>query len=183
MPPIPQGEMTPAQKQAAEELIAGRRGEILGPFVAALRSPEFTRRLQRLGEYLRYDSSLEPRLREMAILLTAREWTQQFEWDAHAPMARDRGFKPDLIQAIAEGRRPDGMAEDEEIIHDFFMELERNRSVSERTYARAAARFGEQGVIDLVGTIGYYSTLARIMNVARTPLPEGKAPALEPFPR
>src|SRR5688572_4068878 len=113
MPPIPAEAMTPAQREAAEEIAAGRRGGVYGPFVPALRSPEFLRRLQRLGEYLRYDLALPPRLREMAIILTARHWTQDFEWDVHAPLARQAGLAAPVIEAIKEGRRPAGMEGDE----------------------------------------------------------------------
>ena len=183
MPPIPRDKMTEAQKRAADELIAGRRGNMIGPFIPLVRSPEFMSRLQKMGEYLRFENALGPRLTEFVILLTARQWTQQFEFDAHQPLALRAGVKPDLISAIAEGRRPRALAEDEEIVYDFCMELNRNQSVSDATYARAVQKFGEQGVIDMLGVSGYYSMLAMIMNVARTPLPPGKAPPLAAFPR
>ena len=183
MPPIPAERMTPTQRDAVQEVVAGRRGELVGPFVAALRSPEFMRRLQRLGEYLRYDGALDPRLREMVILLTAREWTQEFEWYVHYPIALQAGLKREIIEAIADGRRPSQFTEDEALAYDFFQELQRHKSVSDATYRRAVDAVGEQAVIDLVGTIGYYTTLAMIMNVARTPLPEGKQPVLAPLPR
>ena len=175
--------MTAAQRQAAGEISAGRRGLLGGPFIPALRSPEFTRRLQQLGEYLRYDHALEPRLREMLILLTAREWTQDYEWHIHAPIARAAGLGAAVVDAIAEGRRPADMAPDEALLYDFFSELQRTRTVSEPTYERAREAFGERGVIDIVGAVGYYSTLAMIMNVAGTPLPEGGSPVLPSFPR
>jgi 4-carboxymuconolactone decarboxylase len=174
--------MTAAQRQAAREISAGRRGGVYGPFVPALRSPELTRRLQALGEYLRYDNSLQPRLREMVILVIAREWTQEFEWDVHAPSALTAGLPPATIAAIADGRRPDAMGEDEASIWDFISELLHTRGVSDATYARSVSVLGEQGVIDLIGTVGYYTTLAMIMNVARTPLPEGRAPVLRRLP-
>ncbi len=178
MPPIPAEKMTTAQKNAAEEIISGRRGELGGPFVAALRSPEFARRLQRLGDYVRYDLALEPRLREMVILLTARAWRQEYEWHIHAPIALESGLAPGIVSGIAENRRPADMDADETLVYDFFGELQREKSVSDPLYTRAVDAFGEQGVIDLVGAVGYYTTLAMIMNVARTPLPDGKTPAL-----
>ena len=116
------------------------------------------------------------------ILVTARQLTQQFEWLAHHPIALQAGIKADVAQAIADGRRPAGMAENEEIVYDFCNELFRNRSVSDITYGRAVTRFGEQGVIDMLGVAGYYSMLAMIMNVARTPLPDGASPPLRAFP-
>ena len=183
MPPIARDDMTPAQREAVDEIAAGRRGHVAGPFVAALRSPEFTRRLQKLGEYLRYDHVLAAPLREMIILLTAREWTQQYEWHVHEPIAIRAGLSPGIVNAIAEGRRPVEMSADEALIYDCFVELQRTRSLSDHTYARAARTFGEQGVIDFVGAVGYYSTLAMIMNVAQTPLPEGVAAPLQPYPR
>jgi 4-carboxymuconolactone decarboxylase len=172
MPPIPADHMTADQRAAVEEIASGPRGALIGPFIPSLRSPEFMRRLQRLGQYLRYDNALGQRLTEMAILLTAREWRQDFEWYVHAPLAAQSGLAGATIDAIAAGRRPGQMREDEAIVHDVFDELKRDRAVSDATYARAAAAFSEQGVIDLVGAIGYYSTLAMIMNTARTPAPE-----------
>lgn len=170
--------MTPAQREAAREVTAGRRGAVYGPFVPLLRSPELTRHLQKVGEYLRYEPQLPPKLREMAILLVAREWTQDFEWHVHAPLAAAEGLARDVIDAIAEGRRPAVAGDEEALVLDFFFELSQARTVSDATYARAVDAFGEQGVVDLVALIGYYTTLAMIMNVAQTPLPPGKSAVL-----
>jgi 4-carboxymuconolactone decarboxylase len=183
MPPISTDKMTDAQKKAAEELIAGPRGALVGPFIPLLRSPEFMSRLQKTGAYLRFNSSLPPKVSEFVILLTSRQWTQQFEWDAHLPLALKAGVQPEVSAAIGEGRRPTGMDTDEELAYDFCTELHQGQSVSDATYERAVKRFGEQGVIDMVGLHGYYSMLAMIMNVARTPLPQGKTPQLAFFPR
>ena len=183
MPPIPKDTWTGAQKQAAEELVAGPRGALIGPFIPLLRSPEFMSRLQKTGEYLRFKNAIGPKLSELVILLTARQWTQQFEFNAHKPLGLKAGLKQETIADIADGRRPAGMAEDEEIAYDFCTELHRTQSVSDATYARAVKRFGEQGVIDMTGLTGYYTVLAMIMNVARTPLPEGAKPPLAAFPR
>lgn len=182
MPPIPRSKWTAAQRRAARELAATPRGGVFGPFVPALRSPEYMSRLQRLGEYVRYHCALGPRLTEFAILLTARAWTQQFEWMVHAKAARAAGVPRAKIDAIAAGRRPARLSASERVVYDFFGELERTRSVSDATYARASAALGEQGVVDLVGVVGYYTTLAMLMNVARTPLPLGETPALRPLP-
>ena len=183
MPPIPADRMTPEQRAVASELTAGRRGAVYGPFVPALRSPELTRRLQKVGEYLRYEPRLPPKLREMAIILVAREWTQDFEWDVHAPLAEREGLPREVIDAIADGRRPAALADDEALLYDFFAELQRSRTVSDATYARAISALGDQGVVDLVALIGYYATLAMLMNVARTPLPDGHHPVLRALPR
>jgi 4-carboxymuconolactone decarboxylase len=183
MPPIPMEKMTDAQKKAAAELVAGPRGSLRGPFVPLLRSPEFMSRLQKMGEYLRFENSLGRKLTEFVILVTARQWTQQYEYDAHVSLALKAGVQPEIVAAIGEGRHPAGMASDEEIAYDLCSELRQNQSVSDVTFARAVSKFGEQGVIDMVGLTGYYSMLAMIMNVARTPMPEGKTPPLAPFPR
>src|SRR5688500_19888171 len=113
MPQIPAEQMAPVQREVAQEMVSGRRGAVIGPFIPALRSPEFTRRLQKVGEYLRYEPALPPRLREMAILLVARDWTQNFEWDVHAPIAEAEGLARGIIDAIAVGRRPTPMPHEE----------------------------------------------------------------------
>jgi 4-carboxymuconolactone decarboxylase len=160
--------LTPEQKLAVDELVASPRAAVIGPFVATLRSPELTRRLQRLGEYLRYHAAVPEKLREMAILLTAREWRQAFEWDVHAPLAAKAGLSAAAIDAIAEGRIPESMDRGETLVHDVFIELHRTQAVSDATYEGAVREFGEQGVVDLVALFGYYTTLAMVMNVAQT---------------
>jgi len=183
MPAIPADKMTAAQKQAAAALAAGPRGDVKGPFLALLRSPDFMDRVQRVGEYVRYRCPLDKRINELAAAITARHWTQQFEWWAHARQALEAGLKPAVAEAIAEGRRPAGMAEDEEIVYDFLTELLVNKSVCDATYERALRRFGEQGVIDIIGISGYYGLLAMVMNVARTAVPEGNPLPLAPLPQ
>jgi 4-carboxymuconolactone decarboxylase len=183
MPPIAADKLTDAQKKAIEEFKAARSAEVSGPFVPLLRSPEVMNRARAMGDYLRFRSVLPPRLSELVILLTAREWTQNYEWYAHEPAARKAGLNGDIIKAIAEGRRPERMAEDEEILYTLCDELRRNHSVSDATYARALAKVGEQGIIDAVGITGYYTLLSMVMNTARTPLPGGAGPGLAPFPR
>jgi 4-carboxymuconolactone decarboxylase len=183
MPPIPADRLTAAQRTAIEEFKAARSAEISGPFVPLLRSPEVMTRARAMGDYLRYKSALPPRLSEFVILLTARRWTQQYEWNAHQPLALKGGVKADAVTAIAEGRRPEHMAADEEAVYTLVDEIDRNRSVSDATYARAIAAVGEQGVIDTLGLVGYYSMLAMVMNTARTPMPPGAAPGLAALPR
>ncbi|MBM3818979.1 MAG: carboxymuconolactone decarboxylase family protein [Acidimicrobiia bacterium] len=182
MPPIPADRMTDAQKKAAAEFEAAR-GPIAGPWAVLLRSPEMINRARGLSDYVRFKSSLPPRLSEFVILITAREWTQQYEWNAHHGLALKGGLKPEIAQAVAEGRRPEGMAEDEAVLYDFCIELHRNKSVSDSTYARARAKVGEQGIVDTVGLSGWYTLVAMTLNVARTPVPAGAEPALAPFPR
>jgi len=168
LPPIPPEQLTADQRAAVDELVAGRRGAVIGPFIATLRSPELTRRLQRLGEYVRFDAALPEKLRELAILLTASEWRQGFEWQVHAPIAATAGVAAETIASIAEGRRPASLDRDEEIVYSVCSELHRMHAVSDATWDAAVAAFGEQGVVDLVALTGYYTTLAMIMNAAQT---------------
>jgi 4-carboxymuconolactone decarboxylase len=182
MPPIPTDKMTDAQRKVATEIAAGPRGKVEGPYWPIIRSPGLTESLQKVGEYYRYRCPLDRKLNEMAALMAARAWTQQFEWDVHILQALDAGLKKDIALAIAEGRRPAGMAEDEAILYDFVMELLINKGISDPTYARTVAKFGESGVIDIVGIVGYYTLLAMVMNVARTPLLEGRPFPLAPTP-
>ena len=174
--------MTADQKAAAAELAAGPRGEVRGPFNVMLRSPGLMSPLQKVGEYLRFKCELDRKVAELATLIAARQWTQNYEWSAHHPLALKAGLKAEVADAIAEGRRPRGMAEDEEITYDLLTELFNNKSVSDSTYDRAIARFGERNVVDIVAIGGYYQLLGMLMNVARTQLPEGKEPGMPHFP-
>jgi 4-carboxymuconolactone decarboxylase len=183
MPPIPADKMTDVEKKVVADLVAGPRGELVGPFIPFLRSPDLMNRYQKVGEYIRYQNSLGHKLTEFTILMTSRRWTQEFEWDSHYQLALKAGMKPEILEAIRDGRRPTGMADDEESVYDFCAELAQTQSVSDGTYARVLKNFGEQGVIDLTGTVGYYTALAMVMNVARTPLPAGKTPALARYPK
>ena len=182
MPPIPADKLTDAQKKAAEAFAEGRGYQIRGPFVPLVRSPEVMLRAKAMGDYLRFKSVLAPRLNEMVILITAREWTQQYEWNAHHPLALKAGLRREIADGIAEGHRPVGMAEDEEIAYDTATEILRLKRVSEPTWQRAVAKFGEQGVIDLLGLVGYYNFLAIVMNATRTALPQGVADPLKRYP-
>ena len=174
--------MTDEQKAAAAEVAAGPRGEVRGPFNVMLRSPGLMSPLQKVGEYLRFKCELDRRIAEMATLIAARQWTQNYEWSAHHPLALKAGLKAEVADAIGEGRRPRGMAEDEEITYDVLTELFQNKSVSDHTYDRAVAKFGERNVVDIVAIGGYYALLGMLMNVARTQLPEGKEPGMPHFP-
>ena len=140
-------------------------------------------RARAMGDYLRYRSALPPRLSEFVILLVARQWTQNYEWSAHEPIARQAGVAAATVAAIAEGRRPEQMTKDEEALYALVDELRRNQSVSDATYARVVDLFGERGVIDAIGIDGYYTMLAMVLNTARTPLPAGATPGLAPVPR
>ncbi|MCC7486364.1 MAG: carboxymuconolactone decarboxylase family protein [Burkholderiales bacterium] len=175
MPAIPREKMTDEQRKAADELAAGPRGEVKGPFIAFLRSPELMRRVQKVGEYIRFVCPIDKRLGEFAAIIGARAWSQQFEWWAHYRQALEAGLKKEIADAVAEGRRPDGMADDETLVYDTLTELIDTKGLSDTTYARAVAKFGEQGLIDLIAVVGYYTMLAMVMNVART-APGGGTP-------
>ena len=172
MPAIPEAQMSPDQKRVMDEIAAGPRGRIGGPFIPLMRSPELMNRLQKVGEYLRFQNTVGLRNSEFAVLIVARHWSQPIEWAIHRPIAEKEGVLPATCDAIAEGRRPDNMTDDETLIYNVLEELRNNRSMSDPTYAQLLKRFGEQGVIDLVAHYGYYSLLAMTMNVARTAVPE-----------
>lgn len=184
MPTLAPEEMSEVQKAAAQALIDGPRGAVFGPFIALLRSPELMGRLQKVGEYLRFDSALAPRISEFVILIVSRQWTQQFEWCMHYPLALQAGVRQEVLAALAEGCRPSAMTADEEVAYDFCDELARTHGVSDATYQRAVAAFTEAGVIDLTSLIGYFTTVSMVMNVARTPPMAGATCApLAAFPR
>jgi 4-carboxymuconolactone decarboxylase len=183
MPPLPLESMNETQRNAAEELIAGPRKGIKGPFIPLLRSPELMERLQKVGEYLRFQSALEPRISELIMLIVSREWTQHFEWLTHVPLGVKAGLDSGLVAALAEGRRPPPMRDDEQIVYDFCDELLRTKGVSETTYRNAVKKFGENGVVDMIGVLGYFTTVSMIMNVAHTPPPDDETVSrLLPFP-
>ena len=182
LPPIAPDKYSDAQRKAAEEFAGGRGYEVRGPFVPLIRSPEVMLRAKAMGDHLRFKSALPPRISEMVILITAREWTQQYEWVAHHDIALKAGLKPEIADAIADWRRPVGMADDEEAAYDVSTEIQRSKRVSDATWNKAVAKFGEAGVIYLLGINGYYTFLAMTMNAARTALPPGVPEPLKRFP-
>ena len=181
MPLPPMEQLNDVQRKAAEDIINGPRKALYGPFIPLLRSPELMDRSSKLGEYLRYNSAIGTKLSELVILIVARHWTQQVEWYLHKPIALKVGIKPEVIDAIADGRTPQGLSEDEQIVYDFSTEINNNKGISDITYNRAKARFGETGVMDMLGINGYYNFLAIIMNGVRTANPDTKVAPLQPF--
>jgi 4-carboxymuconolactone decarboxylase len=182
MPPLEPAAMDEAQRKAAAALAAGPRGGVKGPFIALLRSPELMDRLQQVGEYLRFRSALEPRISEFLMLIVSRQWTQQFGWAVHVPLALKAGVKPQTIESLAAGARPDDMAADEALAYDFCAELLPHKGVGDPTYRAAVDRFGERGVVDLLGVVGYFITVSMVLNVAHTPAPkESAVPPLSPL--
>ena len=181
LPAIPESQLSPEQRRVATALIEGPRGRLGGPFIALLRSPELCERTQRLGEYLRYASVVPPRLRELAILAAARHWRQNYEWQAHAPLAERAGISRGLIEALAADRWPEVLAADEQTVLRFCQELHRSHAVSDALYAQARELLGEDGVVELCALCGYYALLAMVLNVARTAVPAGaEAPFAPP---
>lgn len=171
--PLTPETMTAEQKEVADRIMAGPRKGMRGPFSALLRSPELADAAQKLGEYARFKTSIPPRLNELAILLTARHWTAQYEWYAHHRLAMQAGLSPDIAAAIAEGKRPAAMAPDETIVYNFGHELIETGQVSDANYKAVVDKFGERGAIDLIGVMGYYSLVSMVLNVDRVPIPEG----------
>jgi 4-carboxymuconolactone decarboxylase len=172
--------MTEAQRAAANELIAGPRKGVKGPFIPLLRSPDLMGRLQKVGEYLRFHSALPPRISEFAILCVARAWSNQFEWVMHVPLALNAGTSRETVDAIYDGRRPSSMSPAEALVHDFIDELSTTKGVAQATYDAVVGELGEQGLIDLVGIVGYFTSICMVLNVAHTPAEPGNA--VEPLP-
>jgi 4-carboxymuconolactone decarboxylase len=183
MSPIAPEKLTEAQRNLMAEIAAGPRGPMRGgPFAVMLRSPELLGPAQRVGEYLRFRCPLDKRIIELVTCMTARHLTQQYEWFAHSKQALEAGLKAETVEAIAECRRPQTLAQDEEIAYDFVSELLATKGVSDGTYDRAVATFGEVGVVDIVGMAGYYQLIGLQMNVARTQVPDGKPGSLARLP-
>ncbi len=171
--PLGEKDMTDAQRKVYREIASGPRGGVRGPFNALLRSPELADRAQKIGEYLRFNNSLPERLKEFAILITARHWTAQYEWHAHHALALKAGLNPQLAADLAQGKRPAGMKDDEAAVYDFCKELHESKAVSDSAYKAVADKFGERGVVDLIGVSGYYTMVSMVLNVDRHPLPAG----------
>lgn len=180
LPTIPPSQYTPDQKKAADDFEAARKAPVFGPFEPLMHSPQVMTLARSMGDYLRYQSSIGNTLSELVILVTAREWTQDFEFTFHRPIAVKAGIRADIADAIADGRRPAGMNADETMIYDFATELMHNRRVSDTTFDRVKARFGTKGVVDATGIVGYYTFLAMQLNVAqyRNPNDPSRLPRL-----
>lgn len=171
LPPQDPADYDEEQRLAAAALIASPRGEVRGPFVPMMRSPHLMDRTQKLGEFLRYECSIPQRLREWAIVVTARQWSQAYEWHVHAPLARKAGVSRAALEALRDGLYPEMAAEDERIVHDFCLALHRDHQVEDALYERTHALLGEKALVELTGLCGYYALLAMMMNMARTPSP------------
>lgn len=185
MADIPQEKMTDAQKVVAAEFNKIRGSEargVFGPYVAILRSPEQLVPVVTLGSYLQFKSPLPEELKQFIIAITARQWSMQYMWNVHCPGAVRAGLNPAIAKQLLNGERPTGMSDNEALVYDFLDQLHRNQSVSDTLYAKALDKFGEQGILDMVGTNAYYTYLAMVGNVARLPVGKGTKPNLPGMP-
>lgn len=179
--PLTYAEMTPAQKTMIDHLLAGERANLGGPFNVLLRSPEAGDLAQQFGAAMRFHAALPKPVLETVILVTARYWGVQFEWSAHKRAALQAGVSPAVVEAIANGKRPAGMEPDVQTAYNFIAELLRTKQVSDATFRAAKDKFGEKGVVDIIGLAGWYSTVAMALNVDRYPLANGAQPELKPL--
>jgi len=181
-PELTPEQLTPEQKRVVDDIQSGPRGAGLrGPFNALLRSPDLCDVVQRVGAYVRFGSSIPRPLNELAICMAGRKWTAQYEFYAHRKLGIEAGLNPAILDSVAQGRRPDGMSTDVTIVYEFVTELLSTGGVSDAHYQPALDRFGERGVMDLVGAAGYYSLVSMVLNVAQVQLPPGEAPLLKPL--
>ena len=179
--PLIYDEMTPAQKTMIDHLLSGPRAGANGPFNVLLRSPEMGDLAQQFGASTRFKTSVSPKLNELAIIITARYWTSQYEWQAHHRAALQAGLSPAIADAIAQGSRPAGMQKDEEAVYNFCSELLNSKQVGDVTFNAAKDAVGERGVVDLIGVMGWYNTVSMLLNTDRYPVPEGTQPELKPL--
>lgn len=179
--PLTWPEMTPAQQQMTQSVLGGKRGSMQGPYNVLLRSPALGQLAQQFGVHTRFESSLPLMLNELAILMIARFWSSQFVWWAHRKMALDAGLDESLIQAIALGQTPAPLSEPLVSVHAFCHELIQTRQVSDATYAALLTQVGEQGVVDLMAAMSYYTLVSMCLNVDQYPLPDGVLPELLPL--
>lgn len=172
--PMPESaDLSDAQREAVQRIAAGPRGAIIGPFVPLLRSPELMTRLQLVGEFLRFDSGLPDVVVEQTILQVARFWDQPFEWGYHYPLARRAGLGSDAVDALGRGERPGEAGGGQPLAWDTVQQLLSEKALTDSAYAGALEEFGEIGLVELIGLVGYYTTLALVMNTARTEVPAG----------
>jgi len=179
--PLAYDEMTPAQKTMIEHLLSGPRAGANGPFNVLLRSPEMGDLAQQFGASTRFNTSMPRKLNELAIIITARHWTSQYEWQAHHRAALEAGLSPAIADAIAQGQRPAGMQPDEAAVYNFCSEMLTTKQVSDATFKAAMDAFGERGVVDLIGVMGWYQTVSMLLNADRYPVAEGTQPELKPL--
>ena len=173
-------DVTNEQSQVISEVVSGRRGKVPAPMIAWLRNPELARRGQKLGELLRFETSLEPALSELAILVCGRHWTSHHEWTAHKKIALAAGVDPRIIGDIAAGKVPLIASQREEIVYRVSSVLLAKGRLDEKLYKQGTEILGEKTLVELVAILGYYSLVALTLNAFEIGLPESLAPELEP---
>ena len=178
--PLTYDTMTPEQKKLVDSILAGPRTSLDGPFNSLLRSPEMGDLAQKFGAQVRFHSSIPPRLNEFAILITARQWSAQYEWLAHRKLAIAAGLSPAIADAVAAGKRPASMQPDEEVVYNFCTDVLTTKHASDASFEAAKEKFGERGVVDMLGVLGYYQFVSMLLNVDGYPLPAGAQPELKP---
>jgi 4-carboxymuconolactone decarboxylase len=170
-------ELSPLQKEISDRITA-RRGGTRGPFLVWLRSPELCEKVEALGAYCRFESSLDPRVRELTLLLAARHFDAQYSWNAHVGKAAELGVSREALTALAENKAPRFTNRDEQVAYRFSIEILQDHFVSGETFAAALDEFGEQGLVDLIGSLGNFSMLAMLLNAFQVDL----QPVPPPFP-
>lgn len=176
LPDIDPKDYTPEQKAVADAITAGPRGEVRGPFVPLMHNPKAADVVQQLGAYLRFDGKIEGRLRELAIIITGRVWTAQYEWYAHASIAEKEGLDTAIIDAIAAKKRPDFKNKDEEVVYNFVTELHETHNVSDANFKAAQDLLGNDGVVELIMLCGHYTIISMVLNTFGVEVPGGLKP-------
>lgn len=176
LPPIDDSALDAEQQRVIDEITAGPRGEVRGPFQPLLYNPKAADAVQRMGGFLRFDGTLPGALREMVILIVARHWKAQYEWFAHYDIALKEGLAPDIPEAIKNGNRPDFSDDTLSAVYDFVVELHRNHEVSDATFAKVENKLGPQQTVELVVLCGHYNTIAMVLNGFKVEVPGGATP-------
>jgi 4-carboxymuconolactone decarboxylase len=171
--------MTAKQQEVAAEITAGPRGEVRGPFIALIHNPELASRLQKLGEHLRWQGKLPPKLKELAVLVTARRWTCQHEWVMHSKLALEGGLTKQAVEAIAANREPPNLSDEEKAVYAFCREIHATGRAGDAAFAAIEERFGLDGALELIALNGYYTLMAMVLNTAGLPLPGNVEPPLK----
>ena len=172
-------QMTPEQRAVHDDIVSGPRGKLQGPLAVWLTSPELADKAQRLGRFCRFETSLPPQLSELAILVTGRFWSAEFEWWAHKRIGLEAGLDPQLVEAVRQRRVPEFAGDDQRIVYDVATQLHRDHRINDQTYSEAVALLGETGVVELVGILGYYTLISMTLNAFQVPLPAGAEPELD----
>ena len=183
LPPLDPAALSGGQKALYDKIMRGPRGRVAGPLKAIVLCPAAGDPLQELGGRLRFDGVLPGKLRELAILVAARFWSAQFEWHAHARIAREEGLGDSVIAAIAEGTPPGLASPEETIVYTFCCELHEAHAIGDDTFAKAVEVLGREAVIELTVLSGYYTTVSMILNTFEVPVPDGVTPPLQPLLR